>query len=92
MDVRAHVRLSAAMFLPLLVQRFTFLANDFHRCQELLHLETGCKNDYIELILRSVYVDNARFIDCTDAFWDYFEVGGVECVEVVRIEDASLAA
>ena len=92
MNVRSHVGLCSAVFLPLLVQRFTLFADDIHGCEKLLHLETCCEDDHVEVSLLSAATDDTGFGNLADTFWYNFDVGRIQCVQIIWIEDSSLTA
>lgn len=79
------------MLFPLPIQGLALFSDDFHWRQELLHLEAGGQDDYVELVFRSINIDDAGLIYCANTFWYYIEVGGVEGVEIIRVEDTALA-
>jgi hypothetical protein len=91
MYIGAHVRLCPTMLIPLLIQGLALFSDDFHWRQELLYLEAGGQDDYVELVFRSVNIDDAGLIYRTNTFWYNIEIRGIEGVEVIRVEDTALA-
>ena len=89
---RTHIRLGASMLFPLLIERLPVFAQHLHWSEELLDLEAGSQNNDIELALTAVFTDNAGLVDLFDAFWYELEIGFVQSIQIVRIEDSALAA
>lgn len=92
MDICAEVRLCATALIPLVVQGRTVYADDVHRCEELSNLESCREHNNVVVVGYTTRADNSSLCDLLDSMVQQLDIGSVEAVEVVWVENTPFAA